>query len=424
MTDPLLPEYDFLVIGAGPAGLLAALTLSGAPHPGKPTQRIALVDKRDPWREPVPCAEAVHRHRLESLIPKVEPEWIRGPVDGAMFIAPDGTPVSFSTPASGYLIDRALMHRRLAEQAHAQGVQCNFRVRVTSLSRLVNGFRTAVYEVAQGSANPASASNAARVENASSIDKTIGSLRAKVVIDCSGPGMGFGVGEDITQGNFDVEPAVFALVKGPKYPVNYIQMFFGTNYAPGGYAWLFPRDEHVANVGLVVGRDYAQEAPARQALKTFLETTYPGSEILTFQGGAIPCGYPDAPLAVDNLYKAGDAANMVHPLSRAGITEAMTGGKYAALAGLKTIDIGSELERRLVYSEYKHDWDLAYGRSHRRLARIKKAFMRISDASFNRAAHAVAKLPAEKQTIARIVFATLWQSPLLLWKMRSVFWTK
>ena len=62
-----------------------------------------------------------------------------------------------------------------------------------------------------------------------------GTIAAKVVIDCSGPGAGFGAGEAITQGNFDVEPAVFALVKGLKYPTNYIQMFFGTNYAPGGY---------------------------------------------------------------------------------------------------------------------------------------------------------------------------------------------
>jgi geranylgeranyl reductase family protein len=395
MTDPLSPEYDFLVIGAGPAGLLAALTLVREPG----SRSVALIDKRDPWREPVSCAEAVHRKRIESLVPAVEPAWVRGPVDGAIFVAPDGTEVRFGQAGSGYLIDRALMHRRLAEQAREGGAHCNFRARATGISRLENGRRTVTYETAQGP----------------------GTISARVVIDCSGPGTGFGAGENITQGNFDVEPAVFALVKGLKYPTNYIQMFFGTNYAPGGYAWLFPRDGEVANVGLVVGRDYAHDAPARQALKTFIEKTYPGAEVLSFQGGAIPCGYPDSPLAADNLYKAGDAANMVHPLSRAGITESMTGGKYAALAALKTIDMPDEAARRKVYAEYKAAWDDAYGKAHRRIAGIKKAFMRVPDATFNKAARAISKLPPEKQTMTRIFLTTLWQSPTLLWQMRSLF---
>jgi flavin-dependent dehydrogenase len=52
MLDPLQPEYDVLIIGAGPAGLLAANTLVDAKaqsRVGAGPLRIGLLDKRDPW---------------------------------------------------------------------------------------------------------------------------------------------------------------------------------------------------------------------------------------------------------------------------------------------------------------------------------------------------------------------------------------
>jgi len=292
------------------------------------------------------------------------------------------------------------MHKNLAERCEKKGVHCNFRTRVTSVSSFSEGMRLLKFD-----------------------GDSAGQISAKVVIDGSGPGLGFGKGENIVQGDFDLEPAIFALVKGVKYPTNYIQMFFGKCYAPGGYAWLFPRDEKVANIGLVIGKEYVRKHSPRKALNDFLKQNFPEAQVELIKGGGIPCGHSDEPFAVENLFKVGDAANMVNPISRAGILEAMHGGKLAALGGLRVIKLQHESEKLTHYTDYKRKWDEKYGSNNLRIHRAKPSFNEISDKTYNRATNKLLKIPPEKLTMKRIFIATLLSNPLLLWKMRGFFKT-
>ena len=52
--------------------------------------------------------------------------------------------------------------------------------------------------------------------------------------------------------------------------------------------------------------------------------------------------------------------------------------------------------------------------------KAKAAFMDIPDGTFDKAAGSLAKIPTEKVTMGRIFLTTLWSTPSLIWKMRSL----
>ena len=393
-------QYDVVVCGAGPAGLMAACTL-GRLTAG--ARRILLLDKKEPWKEPIFCAEAVSTNRLSKLWP-IDRAWVRQDLSGIYFTSPSRYKAEFYSKNCGLLLNRSLFHKSIADGCRDAGVECHYDALVKKLAPVESEGNISGWDITVSVGD----------------EETV--LRSTLVVDATGPGARLTHGikclEGIESGDTDLEPAIFAVAEGIEHSKEHIDLFFGGEFTTG-YGWVFPRDGKEVNIGFVMGKDYKCEVPLRQKLIDFVKREYPAANIKAIYGGKIACGQSTKPLAKCGLFKAGDAASCVNPISRSGIVESLRCGKIVATAAVDWLNASRESERKSIESKVLDSWMDAFGKGHLQISRGKKDFDKITDRQFDKAAYQLSKLPREKQTLFRIFFKVLWACPSLIWKMRS-----
>jgi len=124
-----------------------------------------------------------------------------------------------------------------------------------------------------------------------------------------------------------------------------------------GYAWLFPKGA-AANLGLGC-RTEAKPLKLLEALRRDLEAQgliKPG--VLAMAGGAIPVGGVRQPMSQGRVLLAGDAAGLTHPVSGAGIPQAVFSGQEAGQAAARLA--GGEAGAG---QEYEHEVLGRYGKN-------------------------------------------------------------
>lgn len=383
--------YDVIVVGAGPAGSMVAKT--SAEH----DLETLLMEKRAEIGNPVRCAEGVGKEGLKQFI-KPDKRWIAAEVKGARIHSPGGIKIEMSEagPEVGYVLERKIFDRELAKQAAKAGAEVMVKTRAIGLIK-EGGFVRGV-----------------RAEHlGDSLD-----IHADIVIGADGveSKVGRWAGINTTLKPKDIETCAQFLMTDVDIDPNYCEIYIGNQIAPGGYAWVFPKGNNEANVGLGILGSRA-EVPPIEYLKRFVEKKYPEGQTIEMIMGGVPVTVPTK-TTTNGLMLVGDAARMSDPLTGGGIIHAMKSGEIAGEVASKAVKVGDPSVERL--NEYERRWQLTIGATLQKSHKAKEWLLKLSDAEWDSLASSLRGINFEELTVFGLLKALIMRNPKLLWGLRSL----
>src|SRR5881397_679810 len=342
-----MPDVDVLVVGAGPAGAVAAWHARLA----APALEVVLLERDRAVGSPVRCAEGVGDAGLREFVNPDGADWVARKITRVVFVAPDDTEVRVAERDVGWILDRTRFDAHLAERAVGLGAELRVSTEAAGMTCEPDG-RWGV-----------------RLRGAGG-DET---CRARVVIGTDGVEamVGRWAGLETRVPARDMESCAQYVVEGIDVDPDAIYLQFGAGIAPGGYAWVFPKGPGVANVGLGLVALKAGARNARQYLDAWIARRYPeGAKTACTVGGVI-VHTTIRQTYTDGVLVAGDAAHMVNPLSGGGIVNAMKAGRLAGRVAAAAIRAGDTSASRL--AGYHAAWMELLGDDHLKYYRLKRA---------------------------------------------------
>jgi len=319
IEPPQRESYDIVVIGAGPAGA------SSAQAAAQKGAKVLIIDRRQRIGVPVQCADFVPQ--WISRYVRFSSKCVLQTIETMVTHLPDK--ISYEMRSPGYMLDRSLFDKELVASAIVSGAKISIETRAMGLS-----------------------SEGLVVEQGSKKEM----IRSKVFIGADG--VHSFISRCIGQPSPKTIVALQYEVVLPK-PQNHVEVFFHKDYE-GGYAWFFPKGR-TANVGMGV-------IPQKTTLLLKLTDHFldylveskrlSGVEIIAKTGGSIPCEKPRKTV-FENILLVGDAAGHAHPITGAGILNAVIGGEIAGRIAAEAI----AREDLQYLKNYEIEWQETFGKS-------------------------------------------------------------
>lgn len=394
----MLIETDVLVVGAGPAGS------SAAKHAALGGAQVLMIDKKSEIGAPKRCAEGVSKEGLKNLGIEPSSRWVTRELSGVRMVAPNGTSVWLTDdqvrlPEAGYILERKVFDKHMAMDAARAGAQIMVKTLATGMCR--DGKKLLV--------------------TAESMDQKF-DIIAKIVIGADGPesrvGRWAGLKTALKPKNME-SCAQYEMVGVEMENNNVIEFYFGS-IAPGGYAWIFPKGDDIANVGLGVLTTLTDKS-AFQHLIDFVKSNpaTQNAQPVELNIGGDPVGGMLKKLVTDNLMIVGDAASQVNPLTGGGIITAMKAGVYAGQTAAAAVSDEDYSKNKL--QEYQDKCEEEIGESFKKYLKAKDYLLSLSDSELDSIANVFKDKEFESINTQELIKMLVKISPKALLKLGKLF---
>ena len=344
---------DAIVIGAGPAGTACAKKLAEA------GLSVKVYDKRAEIGSPKRCGEGLSE-ASQQFVGKIPDRCIAQKIKGARLYAPDGRFLDAILTEGGFVLERKVFDKWLAEEAIKAGAAVQSNTFISGLLKDDRGFYTGIKGEFMGNAFEEKARIVVCATGAESPlrNQVLGVFSKINLVDTC-------VQYEMT--NVDMVPDL-------------IHIYLSGVLAPRGYVWLFPKGEHRANVGLgIVPQEKKPGVYMAEFMKLHPEISK--GSIIEVNAGCVPVGGMVKDMVANGFVLCGEAANHVNPIHGGGIKEAVISGQMAAGVIAQCLKKGDVSKKAL--SKYNDDWWELRGNHLKRVEKLRETLEKLSDQDLN-----------------------------------------
>ena len=316
-------SVDVVVAGVGVAGAFTLKALSKSLN-------VVGIDKRETLGYPVECGEIIPtKKEIKRLLPDLDDysifdipkKYESNRTKEIHFVLPNGK--TYEVDFSMHVVRRDEMIQDVAK---------------SSKHKLL--LKTRVVDCDAG---------------LSKLKTTSGTLDFKVLVACDGANSK--IAKKMGVWRYELSPAKQYLMKNVDCDEDVIYMYIGKKIAAGGYAWIIPKGNGLANVGIGFRKEYAEKGDnIHKALDRFVKqyeysrSFLKDAEIVEKIGAVVPVDLPLDKTVYNNVLFVGDAASMIISHVGAGIPTSMVAGTIAGEV------INEFFEGKTSLEDYENRW--------------------------------------------------------------------